>query len=83
MFQYVIRKFVMKILCALIPSKQGRLALRKKFGFSKQIVSLDESDSFVLRIVLDKIAQKSPLDFLALHRKVYTYKSPPPIRIHS
>lgn len=82
MFKYIIRRFVMKILCALIPNKQGRLALRKKFGFGKQIVPLDESDSFVSSVILEKLLKKSPLDFLALHSKISPI-TPPPIRIHS
>ncbi|MGX3010946.1 beta-1,4-N-acetylgalactosaminyltransferase [Helicobacter sp. 23-1044] len=70
----------MKILCALIPSKKGRLALREKFGFGEIFIPLSKSDSFVPSEVLAQISKKSPLDFYALHCKIY--KSPPPSHIY-
>ena len=68
MFTYFVRKFIMKTLCALIPSKKGRLALREKFGFGEVFIPLSKSDSFLPHEVLAKITQKSPLEFFTIHK---------------
>ena len=74
MFKYFAKKLFMKILCALIPSKKGRLALREKFGFGEIFIPLSKSDSFVPCEVLDAMTQKSPLDFFRIHNNI----APPP-----
>ena len=77
MLKYFVRKLIMKVLCALIPSKKGRLALREKFGFGEIFIPLSKSDSFVPCEVLDAMTQKSPLDFFRVHNNM----APPPHNI--
>ena len=80
MLKYYAKKLLAKILCWFIPNKQGRLAVRAKFGFGKKFVPLNEGDLFVPREVLAQMATKSPLEFYALHSKSHSYKNPPPQR---
>ncbi|TLD81783.1 hypothetical protein LS68_001815 [Helicobacter sp. MIT 05-5293] len=70
MMEFYIKRLVVKILCWFVPKKKWRLALRNHLRFGKQVVLLQDTDSYVPKPVLEMMTESNPSSFLSSYQEI-------------
>lgn len=63
------RKYLIRIICAFIPSKNLRINFRKKYYYGAKILC-NQVDSFIPKEVVEKVNQTSNEKFIELNKTI-------------
>lgn len=69
MIEFYLKRLFVKIVCWFLPKKKWRLALRNALRFGKEVVLLQDVDSYVPKSVLLDMRERSPIDFLPTYKE--------------
>lgn len=70
MIEFYLKRLFVKIVCWFLPKKKWRLALRNALRFGKEVVLLQDVDSYVPKSVLLDMRERSPIDFLPTYKEI-------------
>lgn len=70
MIEFYLKRLFAKIICWFLPKKKWRLAFRNALRFGKEVVLLQDVDSYVPQSVLSDMSKRKPIDFLPRHKEI-------------